>query len=216
MSDFMGLSGVLAMLEMKKPIRKEIQKQFLKLKKYQVVFLGALSGVLFPLTLCLPVLAYLAVGALYSIVFESVVPGVTGFQGENFLGIFAYNISFFGNIVAFIIKYMALPSLIVAVPEIVIRHHVFINPKQSVWKTIYEKSLISIVAFYVLFVILTFPSRDYLFGIAGILVIVALPAYIVGLLYRCILFLTMDYLLKLCVRLKKWTRQTFRTAKTRD
>lgn len=202
-SDFRGLSWVLAMLEIKKPIRKIIDGMFLKFTISQAALLGILSGLLVPITACIPIVFFLLVGILYSIVGEIIVPGITGFQNAPFFDIILRNIKFFGNVILSILTNMAIPSAFLGLSEIVVRHLVFKNPhKRSIWKWIYEHSAISILASFTVMFILLWQYQEVLFGIVGVLFITAMPAYIVGLVYRSILLVSMDNVLKVIYRLR--------------
>lgn len=63
---FSILSNVLAVWEMQKTIRKTIEALFLRITAIQAMLLGAILGAFVPVTVCIPFLFILSIGAIYT------------------------------------------------------------------------------------------------------------------------------------------------------
>jgi len=201
-SGLLSLTYMLAYLEIKNPQNKQLNNMFTSLSKTRIAVVGAISGFLVPLAICLPALLYLGAGFLYTIMAETLIPGITGFQGEPFTNIFTQNLSFFSQILVLILKYTALPSILMGLCDITLRHRFFNNPQNNVWPWLYKHCAAPISAFFIIISILTWSSRKAMFGIAGLLVINSLPAAFLGLLYRGILLATLDKQLLIITKFK--------------
>lgn len=205
MKGFAAFSNALVMLEMKNPERSRIDKLFISLGKAKVVLLGALTGALTPIIVCLPLLLYLAVGFVYSSAAEFLVPGVTGFEGISFSQVASGNAVFFAGIMKLILKYTVLPSLVTGILDVYLRSVSLKDPKsEKLPNKLYTRFAAPIAVIYIPLIVLTWGAREAMFGALGLLFLDFVIALFLGFIYRCALLVTMDKVLQVALKMQSF------------
>jgi hypothetical protein len=193
---FSILSNVLAVWEMQKPIRKTIEALFLRITAIQAMLLGVISGAFVPVTVCIPFLF-----AIYTGLAEIILPGVTGFPLEGFFIAIGENVRVVLKIVGKIVLFMGLTSALAGAIEITIRRLVFTKEANNLVLWLYKTSTISISYIFLLTVGTVWKYRQEVYGLLGLSFIGIMAGFTLGYVYRSVLLLNLDNLLKLMHKL---------------